>query len=141
VSIHIINGPNLNLLGRREPEIYGSLSFEDYLVDLRAQFSEQEIYYYQSNHEGDLIDYLQQYGMQTDIQIIFNPAAYTHTSIALADTIAAITAPVIEVHISDTENREDFRRISYLRKYCVRTIQGQGLDGYSRSVRWFVENK
>jgi len=135
---HIVNGPNLNLLGKREVSIYGDQTFEDFLEILRAQFPDQSIVYFQSNHEGELIDYLQHYGYDHEVRFILNPAAYTHTSIAIADTVAAIPAPVIEVHISDTDAREDFRKVSYVRPHCVETIQGRGLSGYADAVKLFL---
>lgn len=132
-TIHIINGPNLNLLGTREPEIYGSVTFEDYLERLRKQFSDIEITYYQSNHEGYIIDHLQQKGFD-GAGIILNAAGYTHTSIAIRDTIAAIVNPVIEVHISDIHAREDFRKHSYITEKCAGFISGKGMDGYAMAV-------
>lgn len=136
----IINGPNLNLLGKREPDIYGTASFEDYLVLLRAKYPEAEIAYFQSNHEGDLIDKLHETGFTVD-GIIINAGAYTHTSIALADAIAAIPAPVIEVHISNIQARESFRHHSYLAPRCVGSIVGLGLEGYRLAVEWMVKSK
>lgn len=133
-NIHIVNGPNLNLVGRRQPEIYGSKSFEDYLVEIRAKYLDlADISYYQSNHEGSLLDYIQNIGFE-DVGIILNAGAYTHTSIALADCISAITAPVVEVHISDIRTREAFRQHSYLEPVCVRSIVGHGLAGYDMAV-------
>ena len=136
----IINGPNLNLLGKREPDIYGTASFEDYLVLLRAKYPEAEIAYFQSNHEGDLIDKLHETGFTVD-GIIINAGAYTHTSIALADAIAAIPAPVIEVHISNIQARESFRHHSHLAPRCVGSIVGLGLEGYRLAVEWMVKSK
>lgn len=138
--IHIVNGPNLNLLGVREPEIYGHVRFEDYLLTLKDFFSDVDIEYFQSNHEGALLDYIQKFGLSADHKFVFNPAAYTHTSIALADCVAALISPVIEVHISDTEKREDFRKISFIRPHVVKTIQGHGLDGYKEAIAYFLEN-
>ncbi len=126
------------MLGKREVHIYGSRSFEDYLTELVAEFSEIEIEYFQSNHEGELIDKLQQFGFEYD-GIILNAAAYTHTSIALADTIAAIETPVFEVHISDIHAREDFRKHSYITEHCVGIITGQGLGGYRQALLYFKE--
>lgn len=137
-KIHIVNGPNLNLLGRREPEIYGSLTFEAYLEQLRLEFPDIELAYYQSNHEGQLIDYLQDIGFDAH-GIVFNPAAYTHTSIALADTVKAITSPVVEVHISDIMSRESFRHVSYVKPHCVLSIVGKGLEGYREAVEFLLE--
>jgi len=139
-TIHIINGPNLNLLGTREPEIYGSETFEDYLVGLRKQFSDLEITYYQTNHEGLIIDELQKKGFD-GAGIILNAAGYTHTSIAIRDTIAAIANPVIEVHISDIHAREDFRRHSYLTEKCAGFIFGKGMKGYAMAIEMLVTSK
>lgn len=133
MKIAILNGPNLNLLGKREPEIYGSQSFEDFFEQLKSKFPEVEFEYFQSNHEGVLIDKLQQLNGNVD-GIVFNPAGYSHTSIALADTIAAIQPPVIEVHISDIYKREPFRRHSYTALYAKHIITGKGLEGYVEAV-------
>ena len=127
--ILIINGPNLNLLGTREPDVYGSRSFEDYLKELRAQYPDVELSYYQSNHEGALIDKLHEVGFTAD-GIILNAGAYTHTSVALHDAIRAITAPVIEVHISNVHQREEFRHHSLISAACRGVICGFGLDSY-----------
>ena len=129
MTIQIINGPNLNLLGVREPDIYGSMSFDDFLPRLRACFPDVQIDYFQSNIEGELIDKLQAVGFQCD-GIVLNAAAYTHTSIALADCIRAISAPVVEVHISNVHQREDFRHQSMIAAACRGVICGFGLDGY-----------
>ncbi len=137
MHIIIINGPNLNLLGKRQPEIYGSLSFEEYIIDLRNKYSDHLITYHQSNHEGTLIDWLHQYGFTAD-GIIINAGGYTHTSIAIADAITSITTPVIEVHISDIKKREEFRHHSFLEAVCVHSIMGKGLDGYEESLAYFV---
>ena len=133
-KILIINGPNLNLLGKREPDIYGTRSFEDYFVTLKASFPEVEFDYYQSNHEGYLIDKLQEAEGQYD-GVVMNPGAYAHTSIALADCIRAIHLPVIEVHISDIRQREPYRRHSFTAEACTKCIMGQGLEGYASGVR------
>jgi len=136
MKILIINGPNLNLLGKREPEIYGNRSFEQFLDELRGQFPHVELDYFQSNHEGDLIDRIQETGFSTD-GIVLNAGAFTHTSIALADAVGAITTPVIEVHISNVHKRESFRHHSYLSAKCVGCIVGLGLDGYRLAVEHF----
>jgi len=133
MTIHIINGPNLNLLGKREPEIYGTQTFEEYFETLKAHFSDHELHYFQSNHEGALIDKLQEVGFSAD-GIIINPGGYTHTSIAMADTVAAITTPVVEVHISNIYERESFRHHSYIKANCKTSIVGQGIDGYKQAV-------
>jgi len=139
-TIHIINGPNLNLLGTREPEIYGSITFEDYLGRLRKQFNKLEITYFQTNHEGLIIDELQKKGFD-GAGIILNAAGYTHTSIAIRDTIAAISNPVIEVHISDIHAREDFRRHSYITDKCAGFITGKGMEGYALAVEMLTHSK
>ena len=131
--IEIINGPNLNLLGRREPEVYGHRSFEDYLTELRRQFPDVEIGYYQSNHEGDLIDRIHAVGFDVD-GIVLNAGAYTHTSIALHDAIKAVPAPVVEVHISNVHQREEFRHHSAISAACRGVICGFGLDSYRLAV-------
>ncbi len=135
--ISIVNGPNLNLVGRREPGIYGTKSMEAYIDELKSQYLGHTIHYYQSNHEGDLIDYLQEVGFLHD-GIILNAGGYTHTSIALADTVRAIKTPVIEVHITDIFSRESFRRHSYLSAPCVMTIMGKGLYGYKEAIDFFA---
>ncbi|MFN0213673.1 MAG: type II 3-dehydroquinate dehydratase [Saprospiraceae bacterium] len=138
MKILIINGPNLNLLGTREPEIYGSQSFESFFDALISEFPHLELEYFQSNHEGALIDKLQQAGFSVS-GIIINAGAFTHTSIALADAIAAISTPVIEVHISNVHRREPFRHHSYLSAQCVGSIVGLGLEGYRLGVMWFLK--
>lgn len=137
MEIIIINGPNLNLLGKREPGIYGEDSFEDFLLHLRGQFHELNIQYFQSNHEGALIDKLHEVGFSYD-GIILNAGAFTHTSIALADAIAAIETPVIEVHISNVFKREAFRHHSYLSAHCEGIIAGFGLRGYELAVQYLL---
>ncbi len=132
-KITIINGPNLNLLGKREPAIYGSEGFESYLDKLRQNNPNVEIDYIQSNIEGELIDAVQKSGFSSD-GIIINPGGYTHTSVALGDAIASITAPVIEVHISNVQAREDFRKISHISAKVKGTISGLGLDGYALAL-------
>lgn len=134
MKIIIINGPNLNLLGRREPDIYGSRSFDDYLIELQSAFPEHAICYHQTNHEGVLIDLLQQYGFGEADGIVLNAGGYTHTSVSIRDAIAAIKTPVVEVHISDISKREDFRHVSMLTDVCVRTIMGHGLNGYHEAI-------
>lgn len=129
MKILIINGPNLNLLGKREPGIYGSNSFESYLPTLKAQYPDVEIAYFQSNIEGELINKMQEVGFSTD-GIILNAGAYTHTSVALHDCIRSITAPVIEVHISNVHQREEFRHHSMISAACKGVICGFGLDSY-----------
>lgn len=133
MKIQIINGPNLNLLGTREPGIYGSSTFEDYLQTLRAAYPDIEISYYQSNIEGELIDKMQQTGFSCD-GIVLNAGAYTHTSIALQDCIRSLRAPVIEVHISNVHKREEFRHHSMISCACAGVICGFGLDSYRLAV-------
>ena len=139
MRITIINGPNLNLLGRREPEIYGSENFEQYFKDLQNRFSEIELSYYQSNVEGELINKIQEHGFEGDA-IIINPGGYTHTSVAIGDAIAAIPAPVIEVHISNVAAREEFRKISHVSAKCKGTISGLGLKGYELAILSLINN-
>ena len=129
MRIQIINGPNINLLGKREPSIYGSVTFEDYLTGLRETYKDIEINYFQSNIEGEMIDCIQQTGFDAD-GIILNAGAYTHTSIALQDAIRSVTAPVIEVHISNVHSREAFRHVSMIACACKGVICGFGLDSY-----------
>ena len=136
-KIQIINGPNLNLLGRREPEIYGGRSFEDYLEELRQRFPDVQLDYYQSNHEGDLIDKLHAVGFEAD-GIVLNAGAYTHTSVALHDAIRAIDAPVIEVHISNVHQREEFRHRSMISAACKGVICGFGLDSYRLAIEALI---
>jgi 3-dehydroquinate dehydratase-2 len=135
-KILIINGPNLNLLGKREPEIYGNQSFEDYYKILKKQFPTLSLKYFQSNHEGEILDMLHKVGFSYD-GIVLNGGAFTHTSIAIADAIAAITSPVIEVHISNVHAREEFRHHSYFSKHCAGIIVGMGLKGYELALRFW----
>lgn len=138
MNIHIINGPNLNLLGKREPQIYGSLTFEEYLQQLQQQFEGHNLQYYQSNHEGVLIDKLHDWGFSSD-GIILNAGGYTHTSVALADAVSAIKTPVVEVHISRVHARESFRHHSYLSPVCAGTITGLGLSGYALALQYLLD--
>ena len=137
MKIQIINGPNINLLGKREPGIYGSQSFDDYLQILKQRYPNVEIAYYQSNCEGNLIDKLHEVGFDAD-GIILNAGAYTHTSIALQDAIRAITAPVVEVHISNVHAREEFRHKSMISCACKGVILGFGLDSYRRALEALI---
>jgi 3-dehydroquinate dehydratase-2 len=136
--ITIINGPNLNLLGKREPDIYGSRGFESYLEELEKLYPDVVFHYFQSNVEGELVNALQRFGFESD-GIILNPGGYTHTSVAIGDAIAAITSPVIEVHISNVHAREDFRKISHVSAKARGTISGLGLKGYELAVRALLE--
>lgn len=135
--ILILNGPNLNLLGKREPDIYGNRSFVDYLKTVEQQFPDVQIHYFQSNHEGELIDKLHELGFTVD-GIVINAGGYTHTSVALRDAISAVTAPAVEVHISNIHAREVFRHHSYLTPVCQGLIAGLGLTGYELAVRYLV---
>ena len=138
MKIAIINGPNLNLLGKREPEIYGNTSFEDYLDSLNKKYADIEISYFQSNVEGELINELQRVGFDHD-GIILNPGGYTHTSVAIGDAVAAIKTPVIEVHISNIHAREEFRKHSFVTDKAAGSIIGMGLEGYEMALEWVLE--
>lgn len=140
MNLLIINGPNLNLLGKREPEIYGKLSFEEYLLQLRERFPQHQIAYFQSNHEGVLIDTLQEADGKYD-GVVMNPGAYAHTSIALADCIRAISIPVVEVHISDISKREPFRRHSFTAEACVKSFMGLDMEGYAKAIEYLADGK
>lgn len=133
MKILIINGPNLNLLGKREPHIYGNMPFEEYLVHLKKNFSDDEIAYFQSNVEGELINKMQTAGFEFD-GIVLNAGAYTHTSIALLDCVRAIKCPVVEVHLSNIYNREEFRQKSLISSGCIGVIAGFGLDSYRLAI-------
>ena len=139
MKIMIVNGPNLNLLGKREPEVYGSTSFEDFLEDLRQTFPQVELDYYQSNVEGELINQLQKAGFSYD-GIILNAASYTHTSVGIGDAVKAIDAPVVEVHISNTMQREDYRHVSYISPGAKGVILGFGLKSYELAIRSFLSD-
>ena len=136
MHIYILHGPNLNLLGQREPEVYGHRTFDAFLLDLKADFPQLDITLFQSNHEGALIDKLHEIGFSAQ-GIILNAGAYTHTSIALADAVAAITTLVVEVHISNVYARETFRQQSYTAPHCRGVISGFGLEGYRLAVQFF----
>ena len=138
MKIAIINGPNLNLLGKRETDIYGNMPFEKYLDELKNIFPTVSFHYFQSNVEGELINELQKIGYDYD-GIILNAAGYTHTSVAIGDAIAAIKTPVVEVHISNVHSREDFRKLSHVSGKSAGSIFGLGLKGYELAVRWFVD--
>ena len=140
MRIQIINGPNINLLGKREPSIYGDVTFEDYLAELRKDYPEVEIDYFQSNVEGEMINRIQEVGFDVD-GIILNAGAYTHTSIALQDVIRAITSPVIEVHISNVHARESFRHVSMISSACLGVICGFGLHSYKLAVEALLLKK
>lgn len=137
MKIAIINGPNLNLLGKREPGIYGSTSFEQFFEGLKRKYPQIDLHYFQSNVEGELINELQRVGFDHD-GIILNPGGYTHTSVAIGDTLAAITTAVIEVHISNVHAREDFRKLSHVSGKAAGSIIGLGLKGYELAIQYFL---
>lgn len=137
MKIIIINGPNLNLLGKREPEIYGSETFEDYFKELQLKFKTTELFYYQSNIEGEIIDKLHEVGFSYD-GIILNAAAYTHTSVGIGDAVKGITTPVVEVHISNIHAREEFRQHSYISPNASGVLFGFGLKGYDLAIQSFL---
>ena len=136
MKLLVINGPNLNFLGIREPDHYGRETFQDLIAKIQAYCDERatEVAFYQSNHEGDLVDRIQQAYFEKTDGIVINPGAYTHTSVALLDAVKAVKIPTVEVHISAVEKREDFRQVSYIRAACIGTITGQGTDGYLRAI-------
>ncbi|TDB65084.1 type II 3-dehydroquinate dehydratase [Arundinibacter roseus] len=138
-KILILNGPNLNLLGKREPGIYGNQSFESFFEQLKQQFSTVELHYFQSNHEGALLDKIHETGFEFD-GLVINAGAYTHTSVALADALSAVTMPAVEVHISNIHAREEFRHHSYLTSRCKGMICGLGLFGYELAIRFLLQN-
>lgn len=141
MKILVLNGPNLNMLGIREKGIYGSETYEDllHLIQKTAEEKNIEVEVYQSNHEGALVDRIQQAYFDGTEGIVINPAAYTHTSVAILDALKAVNLPAVEVHISDVGQREDFRQISYARKACVKTIMGKGLLGYKEAMLFLQE--
>ena len=138
MKISIINGPNLNLIGTRETDIYGGESFEHYFQKLRKKYENVDFDYFQSNIEGELINEIQRAGMKMD-GIILNPGGYSHTSVAIGDAVAAIKVPVIEVHISNIDAREEFRKLSHVSAKCTGTISGLGLKGYALAVEYFLK--
>ncbi|KAA9339651.1 type II 3-dehydroquinate dehydratase [Hymenobacter busanensis] len=140
MQILILNGPNLNLLGRREPALYGTRSFEEFLPELRETFPDLTLEYFQSNHEGELIDKLHEVGY-TYAGVVLNAGGYTHTSVALADAVAAIAAPVVEVHLSNIAAREDFRKVSLIGRACVGSIAGFKLESYRLALQYFQSLK
>ena len=142
MKLYIINGPNLNFLGIREPEHYGNKRLCDVVADIEAHCAELgvEAVSYQSNHEGDLVDKIQEAYFEGADGIVINPGAYTHTSIALLDAVKSVSIPTVEVHISKVEEREDFRQVSYIRAACVKTITGHGIAGYNEAVDYLVSN-
>ena len=140
MKILVLNGPNINMLGIREPGIYGKQTFTDLLTLLENTAKETGVTVdqYQSNHEGNLVDKIQEAYQKYD-GIVINPAAYTHTSVAILDALKAVSIPAVEVHISDVDSREDFRQISYAGLYCEKTIKGQGLDGYRQAIVYLID--
>ena len=136
MKLYIINGPNLNMLGIREPDKYGSESYDDLVKSVRTHCEELGIepIFYQSNHEGDLVDKIQEAYFDGADGIVINPGAYTHTSIAILDAVKSTSLPCVEVHISKLEEREDFRQVSYIRAACVKTVSGHGIAGYTEAV-------
>ena len=143
MKILVINGPNMNMLGIRQPEIYGRTGYRDLVEMIRAEAEKLhvEVDFFQSNHEGALVDAIHQAYFDKVEGIIINPAAYTHTSIALLDAVKAVGIPTVEVHVSDPDSREEFRHISYIRAACVKTISGRGLPGYLEALHYLVEHK
>lgn len=140
MKIIIINGPNLNLLGKRETNIYGSKTFDDFFVEMQFKYRDVELTYFQSNIEGELIDKIQETGFSFD-GIILNAAAYTHTSVGMGDAVRAISTPVVEVHISNTFAREDFRHLSYIAPHAQGVIAGFGLQSYELAIQSFLKSK
>ena len=137
MKIQIINGPNLNLLGKREPSVYGSVLFEDFFESIKKHFTQVDLYYFQSNVEGELINKIQEVGFDFD-GIIINAGAYTHTSVAIHDAIGAIKTPVVEVHISNVYAREEFRHKSLITSKCAGMLTGFGLEGYVLAIQYFI---
>lgn len=141
MKLLVINGPNLNMLGVREPEIYGSATYADLCARIAAHCEQKyvEVSFFQSNHEGALVDAIQSAYGNTD-GIVINPGAYTHTSVALLDAVKAVGIPTVEVHISDPDSREPFRRVSFIRAACIKTIKGHGFNGYLEAVDLLIQN-
>ena len=142
MKIMVLNGPNINMLGIREPQIYGEKTYQD-LKNLVLGYAEKkniEVTFFQSNHEGDLVDTIQRAYFEKIDAIIFNPAAYTHTSIAIADALKGTGIPTVEVHISDLSKREDFRKVSFIRDYVISTVTGKGLDGYNIAIDLILQH-
>jgi len=137
----VINGPNLNMLGIREPDIYGNRTYDDLVATTMEAAMDLgvETEFYQSNHEGDLVDKIQEAYFRHFDGIVINPGAYTHTSVALLDAVKATMLPTVEVHISDVDNRDDFRKVSYIRKACIATVSGKGFDGYTEALKILIK--
>ncbi len=143
MKIYVLNGPNLNMLGVREPDQYGSDNYQTLIDRIETHCAERnvEVICRQSNHEGDLVDWIQEAYFEGADGIVINPGAYTHTSIAILDAVKAVRIPTVEVHISKVEKREDFRQVSYIRSACVKTITGHGLAGYTEAIDYLAENQ
>lgn len=141
MKLLVINGPNLNMLGVREPDIYGSRTYDELVGMIREKAAELgvEVSFYQSNHEGDLVDKIQEAYFRHFDGIVINPGAYTHTSVALLDAVKAVMIPTVEVHISDVDARDEFRKVSYIRQACIATVSGKGFDGYIDAIRILME--
>lgn len=141
MKILVINGPNLNMLGIREPELYGSTTYEDLITMIESHCEEKgiEVKCLQSNHEGDLVDFIQGAFFDGTDGIVINPGAYTHTSVAILDALKAVSIPAVEVHITDIDEREDFRKISYISSYCSKSVIGKGLEGYIEAIDFLAE--
>lgn len=141
MKIMVLNGPNLNMLGIREPDIYGHNTYDDLLSLIKGYCAEKniEVSFYQSNHEGSLVDKIQECYFEKIDGIVFNPGAYTHTSVALLDALKAVAIPCVEVHISAVDKREDFRQVSYIKKACVATVAGEGFNGYLHAIDILME--
>ena len=141
MQILVINGPNLNMLGIRQPEIYGRATYEDLTAMIQAEAEELgvQVSFFQSNHEGALVDAIQQAYFDKVDGIVINPGAYTHTSVALLDAVKGVAIPTVEVHISDPDSREEFRHVSYIRAACIATVKGRGLEGYLEALRLLAE--
>lgn len=141
MKILVINGPNLNMLGIREPEIYGSRTYDELVGMIREKAAELgvDVEFYQSNHEGDLVDKIQEAYFRHFDGIVINPGAYTHTSVALLDAVKAVMIPTVEVHISDVDARDEFRKESYIRQACIATISGRGFEGYIDAIRLLIK--
>ena len=141
MKILVLNGPNLNMLGIREPDIYGASTYDDLIALIKSHCDEKgiEVNCLQSNHEGDLVDYIQQAFFDKTDGIVINPGAYTHTSVALLDALKAVQIPAVEVHISKVNEREAFRQISYVSYYCSKTITGKGFDGYIEAIDFLAQ--
>ena len=142
MKILIINGPNLNMLGIREPDIYGSRTYDELIGMIREKSVELGVYveFYQSNHEGDMVDKIQEAYFRKFDGIVINPGAYTHTSVALLDAVKAVMIPTVEVHISDVDSRDEFRKTSYIRQACIATVSGRGFDGYIDAIGLLIDN-